>query len=85
MFDVCAPCLKGDHDNCADWQCECSRRGDAHMRPREKVEIAGMSPKEAGYEPVVTASARAFEDGPSEDPDYDGGLGDGHWMRRGWW
>jgi len=65
MKTLCAPCVKGDHRACigvppvGDW-CGCVLRRATPHCPRGEVRLV------IGMEPT--------ENGPSADPDYEGGL-----------
>lgn len=67
---ACAPCEAGDHVGCAFWGCACYLD---HRR-------LGLTPIPT-VRPVLLIADLAPEDGPAADPEYDGGLGSGDWLR----
>ncbi len=66
---ACAPCEVGDHVGCAFWGCACYRDRSRHKLPEITVR------------PVLRIADLAPEDGPSADPEYDGGMGSGDWLK----
>lgn len=73
---ACAPCEAGDHENCTaytarEYGCSCL----SGLEHRQWVRARWPD------KPVLSIADLAPEDGPSADPEYDGGLGSGDWLK----